>query len=77
MRQLTLYSTAHCSLCDQALDLLFTLPVVDGMSLNVVDVANDNDLMERYAERIPVLRLDHHELNAPFTAAEILEFLAR
>lgn len=75
MQHLTLYSTSHCSLCDQALDLLFSMPGLAGVQLQVVDVADDDSLFERYGEKIPVLRLGERELHAPFGAEELARFL--
>ena len=76
MHRLILYSTTACTLCDQALDLLFATPAVAGIQLEVVDVATNDSLMERYGERIPVLRLGETELAAPFDAKVLAEFLA-
>ena len=55
--ELVLYSTDHCTLCDQALELLFSMPELAGQSVRVVDVAMDDDLLSRYGERLPVLEL--------------------
>ena len=76
MQYLTLYSTSHCSLCDQALELLFSMPGLAGVQLKVVDVADDDSLLERYGENIPVLRLGERELPAPFGPEELARFLA-
>ena len=75
MQHLILYSTSHCSLCDQALELLFSMPGLPGVQLEVVDVANDDSLLERYGEKIPVLRLGERELAAPFGPEELAHFL--
>ncbi|MEL0047978.1 MAG: glutaredoxin family protein [Gammaproteobacteria bacterium] len=75
MRRLILYSTAHCHLCDEAMDLLMSMPGLNGARLDVVDVANDERLMERYGEKIPVLRQGQAELAAPFTAEDLAHFL--
>lgn len=77
MDRLILYSTTACTLCDQALDLLFTTPGIAGLQLDVIDVATDETLMETYGERIPVLRLGEAELAAPFDAKVLADFLAR
>ena len=77
MDRLILYSTTACTLCDQALDLLFTTPGIAGLQLDVIDVATDETLMEIYGERIPVLRLGEAELAAPFDAKVLADFLAR
>ena len=76
MNRLTLYSTSHCSLCEQALDLLIVTPEVAGMQLEVVDVTTDDELIKVYGARIPVLRLGSAELDAPFGARSLAEFLA-
>lgn len=75
MRRLILYSTAHCHLCEQAVDLLMSVPGLAGVQLDVVDVASDDTLMERYGQRIPVLRLGQQELAAPFAAEDLAHFL--
>ena len=77
MDRLILYSTTACTLCDQALDLLFTTPGIAGLQLDVIDVATDETLMETYGERIPVLCLGEAELAAPFDAKVLADFLAR
>ena len=77
MLRLELLSTEHCSLCDQALDLLSGMPEVAGLELVVTDIADDPQLMAAYAERIPVLRALDQELAAPFAAREVLGFLDR
>ncbi len=55
--ELVLYSTDHCSLCEEALELLFSMPELAGQSVRVVDVATDDALLSRYGERLPVLAL--------------------
>ena len=75
MSQLILYSTSHCTLCEQALELLFQVPRVAGLDLKVVDIANDDSLLERYGEKIPVLKMHSRELLAPFDAEDIAQFL--
>lgn len=76
MPQLILYSTAYCSLCDKALDLVIGLPAAAGMRLEVIDITHDNGLLERYGDRIPVFRLDNKELQAPIDASGLTQFLA-
>ncbi len=57
------------------MDLLFSTPGLAGVQLQVVDVADDDALLERYGEKIPVLRLGDRELHAPFGAQELAHFL--
>ena len=81
--ELTLYSTDHCTLCDQALDLLFSMPELAGQSVQVVDVATDDALLAQYGERLPVLEAmtgGHRSstvevLDWPFDAEAVLSAL--
>jgi hypothetical protein len=74
---LVLLSTEHCTLCEKALDILFSMPELRGRSLQVVDVAEDDALQSRFGERIPVLLDSGRELGWPFTAAEVARWLDR
>jgi len=75
MRRLILYSTAHCHLCEEAMNMLMSMPGLDAVQLDVVDVAHDDAPMQRYGERIPVLRQGQAELAAPFTQDNLALFL--
>lgn len=68
-----LYGTACCHLCDEAQAILHEL----GIQAEHVDIADDDDLLEKYGIRIPVLkRLDTGaELGWPFDAAAVSRFL--
>ena len=52
------------------------MPGLAGLQLEVIDVANDDALLERYGDKIPVLRLGERELLAPFGPEELAVFLA-
>ncbi len=73
--KLVLYGTLGCHLCEQAEKLIQR--VTDAV-VSVVEIADDPQLLERYAVRIPVLqRLDTgEELGWPFDAAAIRHWLA-
>jgi hypothetical protein len=80
--KLVLYSTDHCTLCDQALELLFSMPELAGLAVQVVDVATDDALLDRYGERLPVLEVradgagdDSRLLDWPFEASGIIAAL--
>lgn len=62
---LKLMSTPGCSLCEQALDLLLSMPELAGWRLAVVDVVNLENGVERYGERLPVLVSGDRELDGP------------
>ena len=74
--ELVLYSTDHCTLCDQALELLFSMPELAGQTVRVVDVVTDEALLEAYGERLPVLEVRTHVsgpvLDWPFDRAAII-----
>lgn len=71
--QVVLYGTEFCHLCEQAEALLGELQA----SIEYVDIADDDILLERYGVHIPVVRrLDNNaELNWPFDAAVLSQFL--
>ena len=75
IKQLTLYSTSNCHLCELAYALL--MPLAVDSKLTVVDIADDEALLAQYGLCIPVLlRNDSKtELNWPFNQADIVEFL--
>lgn len=72
---LVLFSTTSCALCDQALELLMSMPEVAGCSLRVLDVADDERLLARYGERLPVLRVGDVELDWPFGRERIARLM--
>ena len=75
IKQLTLYSTANCHLCELAYALSMSL--TEGFKLVVVDIADDEALLAQYGLCIPVLNRNDlkTELSWPFNQADIVEFL--
>lgn len=73
-KQLSLYSTSHCHLCELAYVLAIKVP---NISVNVIDIAEDELLLAKYGVRIPVLQRQdtEMELNWPFTEADIHQLL--
>ena len=67
---LALYATGGCHLCEQAAELIRGVVPIP---FRTVEIADDENLMERYGVRIPVLRrLDTgEELDWPFDAAAV------
>jgi hypothetical protein len=55
----TLYVRDGCHLCEDAAALLDDMLGTDGW--DAVDIATDDDLLVRYAHRIPVLIVDGEE----------------
>ena len=75
MPDLTLYQRDDCHLCDLALAVLAEAGAPAFDSVWVDDVP---ELQHRYGSRVPVLRdtRDGRELDWPFDAAAVREFLA-
>lgn len=74
-KQLYLYSTSHCHLCELAYALI--LQAADPSSVKLIEIADDKALLAEYGLRIPVLkRVDTNaELNWPFNLVDITVFL--
>ena len=68
-----LYGTACCHLCEEAQAVLHEM----GIEADHVDIADDDELLEKYGVRIPVLRrMDTGaELGWPFDAEAVSRFL--
>ncbi len=68
-----LYGTTFCHLCEEAEAILREI----GIEAYYIDIADDDELTEKYGIRIPVLqrRDTGAELGWPFDAARVLEFL--
>lgn len=75
--QLRLMETSHCHLCEMAAQLLS--PYVDAgiCRVELVDIADDNDLLESFGERIPVVLHEQSgaELGWPFDAETLDHWL--
>ncbi|MBL4570810.1 MAG: glutaredoxin family protein [Alcanivorax sp.] len=69
-----LYTTVGCHLCEQARELVAM--VAPDLTLTLVDVAEDDELLARYGERIPVLMKEGSELGWPFSLLDVQQFLA-
>lgn len=74
----TLFGTSACHLCEQAEELLLATLNPEFFEIRSVDIADSDDLIERYGVRIPVLRrdADDSELNWPFDVNALMGFLS-
>lgn len=70
---LILYSTSACHLCENAELLLAD----SQLTWQTFEIADSDELLERYGSRIPVLAntLTHKELDWPFSASDIAAFI--
>jgi glutaredoxin len=74
MIKLTLYSTVGCHLCELAKEIL--LSVEQAFTFTEVEIGDDDDLVNRYGTRIPVILFpDESELSWPFNAQDIVKKL--
>jgi glutaredoxin len=59
MTVVTLYTRPGCHLCDEAREAILGLRAeLPPFELGEVDIEQDNDLLARYLERIPVVAVD-------------------
>lgn len=75
-RSLVLYGTLGCHLCELAEQLLMPY-VAAGWAVELVDIAEDDALLERFALMIPVLEdaATAQHLAWPFDASALKAFL--
>ncbi|MDH2916751.1 MAG: glutaredoxin family protein [Gallionella sp.] len=71
--KLVLYGTTFCHLCEQAEAVLQTV----GVEAEHIDITEDDDLLERYGTRIPVVKREDTcaELGWPFDEAAMRGFI--
>lgn len=75
--KIKLFTTSGCHLCDQAEEMLNYLnsDVSDcGIEIHPIEISDEDDLVERYGIRIPVLAVDVKsipELGWPFDYFEL------
>jgi hypothetical protein len=77
MRLLELMTTEGCHLCEQATPLLIAGLDPQLFEVDLVDIAFEDQLMEKYATRIPVL-VDSQsgaELDWPFDMQQLAAFV--
>lgn len=77
MKQLILFTTSHCHLCEQAETILMDLKAEHAINWIAVEISNDDHLTDLYGIRIPVIKcIDNQtELNWPFSANDILKLI--
>jgi glutaredoxin len=56
-----LYGRDGCCLCDDARDVLLRVRARKPFALEERDIEQDEDLLRRYLERIPVVTIEGHE----------------
>lgn len=79
MARLRLYGTSGCHLCEEAERLLAEIAASSvSVVWDTIEIADDEGLLQRYGQRIPVLRGEASgaELGWPFEANDIHRFVA-
>lgn len=71
--EVELLTTAGCHLCEQAEEMVGR--VAPQCQLLRVDIGDNDDSIERYGYRIPVLRAGGREIDWPFSLLDLQAFL--
>ncbi len=77
-KNIILYHTLGCHLCDEVLALASQIIYTDKLAIGIeqVDIFNDDKLLSVYGEQIPVFkRPDGEELSYPFERKILAEWL--
>jgi glutaredoxin len=61
VREVVLYGRPGCHLCDEARAVLERVRVTHPFALEERNIEEDDDLLRRYLERIPVVAVDGEE----------------
>ena len=74
-KTLTLYSTSHCHLCDNAIAILNELAIYP---FTIVEISDSEPFLISYGTKIPVLKREDSkaELSWPFNAKDVVQFLS-
>ncbi len=76
--KVTLYHTLGCHLCDEALTLASQMIYAEKLAVDIeqVDIVNDDKLLAKYGECIPVFKRDDgSELSYPFERKILAQWL--
>jgi glutaredoxin len=78
MKKVILYSTSGCHLCEKAETYLAEVLSQKNFHLDIVDIAESDDLIERYGIRIPVIVImgAPEELGWPFDVLKLRDFIS-
>ena len=77
MIKIQFYTTLGCHLCEDAELLLSAMEIKGIIKVQSIDIIDDDDLMERYRIRIPVIKKQDsaEELGWPFDSNSLSQFL--
>lgn len=74
---LILYSTSHCHLCEQALEILNQFSQTHAFQYQIIEIADDEILLNRYGNKIPVVKntVTHQEISWPFDMQDLMRII--
>jgi glutaredoxin len=73
---ITIYSKPGCHLCDRAKEVIERCHTKVEFTLEVVDISQNSELLQRYRDDIPVILLDGNEIARHFVRErKVLELL--
>jgi glutaredoxin len=73
---ITIYSKPGCHLCDRAKEVIERCRVKAEFAIEVVDISQNPELLQRYRDDIPVILLDGNEIARIFVRErKLLELL--
>ena len=76
MALITIYSKPDCHLCDRAKEVIERCRAKVEFAIEVVDISQNPELLERYHDDIPVILLDGNEIARHFVRErKLLELL--
>ena len=53
-----LYGKKECCLCDEAMDVLLKVQVLEPFDLEKIDISDNSDLLAEFGLKIPVISVD-------------------
>ena len=76
MALITIYSKPDCHLCDRAKEVIERCRAKVEFAIEVVDISQNPELLQRYRHDIPVILLDGNEIARHFVREhKLLELL--
>ena len=76
MALITIYSKPGCHLCDRAKEVIDRCRAKAEFAIEVVDISQNPELLQRYRDDIPVILLDGNEIARHFVRErKLLELL--
>ena len=76
MALITIYSKPGCHLCDRAKEVIDRCRAKVEFAIEIVDISQNPELLERYRDDIPVILLDGNEIARHFVRErKLLELL--